>query len=368
MLFPILDRMLIREVLITLSVILSVLLLLILANVMVHLLSQVAAGSISMKVMIVLLGLKVIKLIGFILPPAFFFSILWVLGRMYRDSEMVAFNAAGVGMLRLYKIFFLASVPLAILVAVLVLEVLPQARAYADILQLTEKKQFRIGGLKPGAFNEFNRGRFMIYVGQDDAAGDGVRDIFLRYVQNGKPGVLVASHATLTAVEDSPGQYLVLENGYRYQGVAGKSEFSVAGFTHYGIRLPEVASDSLSISRTSLPTSVLMASDDPKLKAELQERLAAPLSVFALMLLSVPLARSLPRQGVYGRLIIAVVIYAIYMNVIQLAEKWMYQAVTPEWLGVWWVPGLTAFLAVLIIKLDTLTYTPFWRRWKGRQL
>ncbi len=368
LLFSIIDRMLIREVLKALLVIVTVLLLLILANTMVRLLGQVAAGSISMKVMGVLVGLNIVKLTGFILPPAFFFSVLWVLGRMYRDSEMVAFNAAGVGLARLYRTFFLVAIPLAVLVAALVFEVFPQARAYADMLQLQEKKQFRIGGLKAGAFNEFNKGRFVIYAGRADEVGDGLRDVFVRYVQDGKPGVLVADRAALTKVEGAPGQFLVLEDGHRYQGIPGKTDFSVADFDRYGILLPEVATDSLSVSRAGLPTAVLLASEDLKLKAELQDRLAAPLSVFALMLLSVPLARSLPRQGVYGRLTLAVVIYATYMNLIKLAEKWMSSGVTPEWLGVWWVPALTALLAVVIVWLDAVAYSPFWRRWKGRQL
>jgi lipopolysaccharide export system permease protein len=366
LLFPVIDKMLVREVLKTLLVIVSVLLLLILANAMVRLLGQVAAGSISMKVMGVLVGLNVIKLIGFILPPAFFFSVLWVLGRMYRDSEMLAFSAAGVGLLRLYRSFFLAAIPLAMLVSVLVLIVFPQARGYADMLQSQEKKQFRIGGLKAGAFNEFNKGRFMIYVGSSDETGEGLRDVFVRYVQDGKPGVLVAGKASLTSVENSPGRYLVLESGNRYQGVPGRTDFSVASFERYGIRLPDVATDNASVSRTSLPTSVLLLSNDIKLKAELQERLAAPLSVFALMLLSVPLAKSLPRQGVYGRLMLAVVIYALYMNLIQLAEKWMSSAVTPEWLGVWWVPAATAVLALLLVRFDSLSYSSWWRNMKGR--
>ncbi|WP_456407219.1 LPS export ABC transporter permease LptF [Thiolapillus sp.] len=359
--------MLIKEVLKTLLVIISVLLLLILTNAMVRLLGQVAEGAISMKVMGVLVGLNVIKLTGFILPPAFFFSVLWVLGRMYRDSEMLALSGAGVGLARLYRIFFLAAVPLALLVAALVLQVYPQARAYADVLQLQEKKQFRIGGLKPGAFNEFNKGRFMIYVGSSNEAGGGLRDVFVRYIQDGESGILVASKAVLKTVENAPGQFLILEDGHRYQGQPGKTDFSVASFERYGIRLPEVVTDSLSLSENALPTSVLLASDDLEFKAELQRRLSAPLSVFALMLLSVPLARSLPRQGVYGRLMLAVVIYALYMNLIQLAEKWMSHGVTPEWLGVWWVPGMTALLALLIARLDMIAYSPAWRRWKERR-
>jgi len=360
--------MLIREVLKTLLVIMSVLLLLILTNAMVRLLGQVAAGSISMKVMGVLVGLNVIKLTGFILPPAFFFSVLWVLGRMYRDSEMVALSAAGVGLLRLYRTFFLAAVPLALLVAVLVLAVYPQARAYADVLQLKEKKQLRLSGLKAGAFNEFGKGRFMIYVGSSNELDDSLQNVFVRYVLNDEPGIVVADKAVLAEADDASGRFLILEDGYRYQGIPGKTMFSVASFERYGIHLPDISSDSLRISRASLPTAVLFASDEPKMKAELHERLAAPLSVFALMLLSVPLARSLPRQGVYGRLIVAVVIYAIYMNLIKLAEKWMAHSVTPEWLGVWWVPGLTALLAVMIIRLDAAAYSSWWRRWKEHRL
>ena len=366
MLFSIIDRMLIREVFRALLVIVSVLLLLILANSLVRLLGQVAAGSISMKVMGVLVGLKIIKLLGFILPPAFFFSVLWVLGRMYRDSEMVALNCAGAGLLRLYRVFFLAALPLAALVAVLVLVVMPQARSYADNLQQQEKKQFRIGGLKPGAFNEFDKGRFMIYVGHTDGQGEGLRDLFIRYQLNGEVGVLVASRARLTGPGGEEGKYLVLEEGQRYQGVPGKTLFSIADFYRYGIRLPDVAAEAARISRTALPTAVLMASDDIKLKAELQDRLSAPLSVFALMLLSVPLARSLPRQGVYGRLTLAVIIYAIYMNLLGLAEKWMAKGVTPEWMGTWWVPGLAVLLALVITRLDSLGYSPLWRQWKVR--
>jgi lipopolysaccharide export system permease protein len=366
LLFSIIDRMLMREVFRTLLVIVSVLLLLILANSLVQLLGQVAAGSISMKVMGVLVGLKVIKLLGFILPPAFFFSILWGLGRMYRDSEMVALNCAGAGLSRLYRVFFLTAIPLAALVAVLVLVVLPQARVYADHLQQQEKKQFRIGGLKPGAFNEFSKGRFMIYVGHADEQGDGLRDVFVRYVLNGEPGILVAERARLAAPDETGGKYLLLEEGQRYQGVPGKTPFSIADFKRYALLLPDAAAEATKVSRTALPTSVLMASDDIRFKAELQDRLSAPLSIFALMLLSVPLARSLPRQGVYGRLMLAVIIYAIYMNLLGLAGKWMAKGVTPEWMGIWWVPGLAVLLAILITRLDSLSYSSLWRNMKRR--
>ncbi len=85
--------MLLREVMKTLLVIVTVLLLLMLANTLVRFLGQAAIGVISNEIMLVLVAMTMLKLAGFIIPPAFFFSILWVMGRMYRDSEMIALSA-----------------------------------------------------------------------------------------------------------------------------------------------------------------------------------------------------------------------------------------------------------------------------------
>ena len=60
-------------------------------------------------------GLELVRALGLIIPPALFFSILWVLGRMYRDSEMVALAASGVGYARLFRSVLIAAVPLAAL-------------------------------------------------------------------------------------------------------------------------------------------------------------------------------------------------------------------------------------------------------------
>lgn len=358
----ILDRLLIRETLKTLLVILSVLLALILANALVKLLGQVAEGLISFRLLGLFIGLEALKLLGFILPPAFFFSILWVLGQMYRNSEMVALNVAGAGLARLYRPLTLLALLLALIVGGLVLHVLPAARGHADLVRAQEKAQFRLEGLRPGAFNEFRRGQFMIYVGKVGAEKGLLQDVFVRYVRQGKSGVLVAKNARLEQLSGASGRFLILENGHRYQGVPGEEGFSSGRFQRYGIRLPETEVVTGRRSRSALPSAALLASDEPKYQAEFQWRLSAPLSVFALMLISVPLARSLPRQGVYGRLILAILFYAVYLNLIKLAEEWMKQGITPEWLGVWWVPASAALCALLLIVTDSIAVATRWRR------
>lgn len=355
----IIDRLLIREVLKTLLVILVVLLMLILANALVKLLGEVAAGEMSLELMGVFFGVRVIKLVGFITPPAFFFAILWVLGQMYRNSEMVALNAAGIGIFRLYRPFLLVSLLLAAVTGAISLHLYPLAKAHANELVQRERTSVQLGGLKPGGFTEFNDGQFMVYVG-DVQGRERLKDLFVRYDRNGRSGVVLAASSRIEQRDD--GRFLVLEKGYRYDGEPGTEGFSKGSFRRYGIRLPETRVSLQASSVELLPLPLLLAGDSLKFRTELQWRLAAPLSVFALMLVSVPLARSLPRQGVYGRLIVAVVFYAVYLNLLRLAQDWMRKGVLPDWMGIWWVPASAALVGLLLLYLDTPAVNSRWRR------
>ncbi len=358
--------MLIREVLKTLLVMVMVLLMLILANALVKLLGQVAAGEISLELMAAHFSARMIKMAGFITPPAFFFSILWVLGQMYRNSEMVALNAAGTSLLRLYRPFWIMALLLSFGIAAVSFHFYPLAKAHAAELAQREKASMRIGGLRAGGFTEFSNGRFMVYVGAAEPEEDRLEDIFVRYERKGKSGVVLASMATIE--ERDGGRFLVLLNGYRYDGEPGSDGFFMGHFQRYGIRMPESRVSLQQTDVDTMPWQLLVAGGDLRMKTELQWRLSAPLSIFALMLVSVPLARSLPRQGVYGRLVVAVVFYAVYMNLLRLAQLWMKKGITPEWLGIWWVPASAALAGFLLLYLDSIAVNTRWRRMLMRWL
>ncbi len=87
-----------------------------------------------------------------------------------------------------------------------------------------------------------------------------------------------------------------------------------------------------------------------------------PLGVLAFALVSVPLARSMPRQGVYGRLGLAILVYFVFMNLQRVAERWMGNGTTPAWLGMWWVPILMVLVAGLVILTDSHWFAKRWQR------
>jgi len=364
--FSIIDRLLFREVMKTLLVIVTVLLLLMLANTLVRFLGQAALGVISNELMLVLVGLNMLKLTGFIIPPAFFFSILWVVGRMYRDSEMIALSAGGVGMARLYRPFLITAIPVALLVSWLVLFVFPGAKAYTEQLQFEHKSNIRLSGIKAGTFNEFDKGRIVIYAGSTSDEKAELSDVFVQHIQHGEKGVVVAESARIEANLVTGARYVVLENGHRYQGEPGETEYSLGRFSRYGLRMPDLQTNNKRRSLGSTPTRNLWRSKNLKARAELQYRLSVPLAVFALMLVSVPLAKSLPRQGVYGRLGVAVIIYAVYVNLQKVAEKWMAVGATPDWLGTWWLSLSMVIIALAIHYVDSVRFVTSWNRWRRR--
>jgi len=321
---------------------------------------------ISSELMLVLVGLNMLKLTGFVIPPAFFFSILWVMGRMYRDSEMIPLAAGGVGTTRLYIPFFVTAIPISLLVGWLVMFVLPEAKAYAEQLQFEHKSNIRLSGIKAGAFNEFNKGNIVIYAGSIDDEKAELGDVFVQHIQHKETGVVVAESARVEANTETGERFVILENGRRYQGEPGKTEYSLGRFSRYGLRMPDIQTHDGQRTRGARTTAELWQSNDLKARAEFQYRVSAPLSVFALMLVSVPLSRSLPRQGVYGRLGIAVIIYAVYVNLQNVAEKWMSSGATADWLGTWWLSLAMVLIALVINYFDSMEFLTRWNKMRRR--
>lgn len=360
----IIDRLLFREVLKALTVILLVLVLVLLASTLVKMLGKVAAGSLGHEVLFTLVGLELIKVSGLLIPPAFFFSILWVLGRMYRDSEMAALQAAGVGTFRIYRSFLLSALPVALIVAWLVMSVLPWAKTIEKRVKAEQASSAEVSGVRPGRFNEFSRGELVVYT--ESATPDGgLSGVFLQHRKQGKLGLVTADRAYQSYDPDSGARFVVLADGYRYEGQPGAGDYVVGRFGEYAVRLPAVVFDRRDLPSSAKSWRELLASERSDDRAEWHYRLSFPLAVLAFALVSVPLARSLPRQGVYGRLSLAVLIYFTFMNLQRIAERWIEQGVTPSWLGMWWVPALMAVIAGLVILFDSMWFQVGWRRWRS---
>jgi lipopolysaccharide export system permease protein len=79
-----------------------------------------------------------------------------------------------------------------------------------------------------------------------------------------------------------------------------------------------------------------------------------PVSAIVLLILAVPLSRSSPRQGRYGKLVIAVLLFVIYYNLMGVAEAWLKNGVVPPVIGMWWVAALPLLLTFILLNSERL--------------
>ncbi len=125
--------------------------------------------------------------------------------------------------------------------------------------------------------------------------------------------LVLADRGRQQKTEDGSESFLVLDKGYRVEGVPGTHNYQITHFEEYGARLEakkEIVED---LETNALTTSALLSSTDPKLQAALQWRLSTPLMVLVVTLLAIPLSRTNPRQGKFAKLLPAIILYFCYL-------------------------------------------------------
>jgi lipopolysaccharide export system permease protein len=116
------------------------------------------------------------------------------------------------------------------------------------------------------------------------------------------------------------------------------------------------------INRKSLSNQALLSSESIRDLAEFQVRIAQVLGLLVFALLSLPLSRSIPRQGVFGRLVLAFILYTLYLSLQGVAENWMIDGTTAQWLGIWWVHLILALIGLSLLIPDSQYYRRLHRK------
>jgi len=344
----ILDKMIVKDLMKTVSAVLLVLVVIVVSRKFIKVLAQAIEGNISNEIVLSILGLKIVLAIGVFLPVSVFMAILMVIGRMYRDQEMAAVASAGGGAFVLYRAVFMLVLPLSVVAAGLSMVATPWAEATMTQLLHEDQKQADIKGIAAGRFSEYSSGDLVFYT-QDIAIDKQMKNVF---VQNRKGGVLGIVNAKFGRLEMLPGGlYLILQHGERVQGIPGNKDFIVETFDEYAM-LIEKKEKRLSHDREGIPSEVLWESKALRDIAEMQSRLSIPLSVIFLSLLAVPLAKISPRGGVYDSLVVAFAIYFVFGNLKRVSHSWVVNEVIPASIGYFWVYLLLILLtAVLLFRL-----------------
>lgn len=310
-----------------------------------------ARGSVASDAISALLGFSLLKFLPMLLSLTLFLAVLLTLTRTHRDSEMVVWFSSGQGIAAWVRPVLTFALPVIGVIAFLSLFVTPWATQKGIDFREQMESRDEFSSLTPGVFKESKNTDRVFFVESLNQLGNTVRNIFAQSIQHRKLGIMVAQEGYHT-VEKNGDTFLVLLNGRRYEGQRNAPDFSVTEFERYALRTEpaEVKHD--------LPTPKSKSSMDlfrersPDNNAELQWRLAMPISAFVLVLLAIPLSFVDPRAGRSANLIMALMVYIIYSNLLSIVQAWIAQGKLSPAVGLWPV-----HLAMLL-----LTVYLFYRR------
>ncbi len=347
--FSTLNRYFSKELAQTFAGVSIVLLVVIVGQSFVSLLAKVMKGKLPADVVISMLGLGILKSAILLIPFALLLTIMLTLGRYYRDSEIYAIKASGIGSNALLRYASLIFIPLIALLFYLSIYSAPWAEQQIETIKLKAKGFTDIYSLTPGQFIESNQGNWVVFVEESDRESGEVKNVFIYDRREGNVAIETAQYAEQKNLAELGGESLILKNGQRYEGAPGEGGFTLLSFNQHAVRIPEFDINIDTHNPEFKSTSDLLQSKQLEDIAEFQWRISVPIAAILLALLAFPLSVTNPRQGRFAGLAIAIVIYLIYSNLLIVAETWVADGKFPA------IPGMFAVHAGMLVLVIILS-------------
>lgn len=353
------DRYILREFALNLLAILSILWLIYIATRFARYLAQAAVGNLPNEVIFTLLGYSSLGALTLLLPLSAFLSVMMVLGRMNVDNELVVMSACGLGVKNRIKQVFIFSGMIALIVGLLALWVVPEVLSERKNIEKKAKIAAETSGLLAGGFKESGDGKWVFYAESlSEDIPPKMEGVFIQ-VNGDRPLVLRAETGYFITEPETQDRHLLLENGRRYEGVAGQYDFKITTFSRHQILLEKGGKVKASERYRALSTITLWERGDKKAVAELQWRVSSIAMTVILSLLAIVLSQAGPRSGRYAGFFSAILVYIIYSNLLGVSRAWVASDTIPAWFGAIWVHLLMLFLFYGLL---------LWPRWNSKRM
>ena len=365
------ERSALRELSSTAGAVFTVLFCILFSVGLVRILGDAANGEIDSAAVASLLALSALTNLPVVLTLTVFVSVLMTLSRAFRDSEMVVWFASGRSLLSWVPVVLRFSLPIVALIALMTLLGTPWANGQIAESRSRFQQRDDLSKVAPGRFAESAGADRVFFVESVDLDGARVRNVFVDHRNAGRDSVIAAAEGSVDVQADGT-RVLSLRKGRRYEGRAGQAGFRVVEFDSYSIPLDRPVQSSFAPSAArALPTLDLVIEPSASHLGELIWRVGVPFIAAILALLAVPLAFVNPRLGRSANLIVAVLLFVLYLDGIQIMQAWVQQGRMSFGTAVWLPHAIALALTALLYlrRVYLLRWVPLWlypsRWWRG---
>ena len=360
--FLVIDRYLLREFSLNLIAVIGVLWLIYVATRFSRYLGQAALGNLPAEVIFTLLGYSSLGALSLLLPIGAFLAVLLALGRMNSDSELTVIAACGIPNQRVIRNVAIFSLSTALIVAMLSLTIVPNVLSGRYELEQKAKMAADTSGLVAGSFKESRDGSWTFYSQGLSNDNQKMESVFIEINRGERPLIFRAKRGRFDIDSQTGNKYLVLEEGYRYEGQAGDKDFVIFEFETHSLLVAKGGDKQVRERHKSLSTSYLWTRGENKDLAEIQWRISAAIMTVLLCFFAMHFANAGPRQGRYAGILPAILLYIVYSNLLGISRAWVAKGVISPWLGGLWVHLL--MIVVLLLLFNQQKVSHLWVRYK----
>jgi lipopolysaccharide export system permease protein len=354
-------RTLNRELGLTTGAVLTVLIAIALVILFIRLLGDVARGELPNDAVFAYLGFSLLYFLPVLMTIALFAGVLLPLSRMWRDSEMVIWFNAGLSLTQWIRPVLAFAIPFSLVILLLTVLLNPWAQTKKAEYRQDLRSRSDSALISPGLFAESGAGERVYYVDSINPLSGIVRNVFMQSRIDGQLGLVVAKEGQYRQREDGS-RYLVFKQGRRYEGTPGQLDYRFVQFERYWMRLDPVAVAGKETWVRHFPLQDLVRDSSPEARAELLWRFSVPFSALVLAVMAIPLSFVNTRARRSYGLLIALLVYFIYNNLLSLSQAWVAQGKLSPWPGMLTSHLLMVAAVALLFYLRTRPTVPRWKR------
>jgi lipopolysaccharide export system permease protein len=361
----VIERYFAKEILSNFTAVLTVVVLIFVVTYFTRYLSWAAEGVVAASIVVDLLLFRSVSVLYLIFPFALYISVLLAFGRLYKDSEMTALAASGVGVVRVMRSVSWVAIAIAFVVAAFSLYISPWA--YNKTLQIKQKAEAtsQVEGIFTGRFNQFDaESNGVIYVESASQDKKEFSNIFMHKKEKEQVDVVSARRAYQMVEKTTGARYMVFIDGYRYRGVPGTANLQIDYYKQCSIKIVERDVEANKDDRQATPTLVLANSSNPRDQAELHWRLSLPVLTLLFSFLAALMSRTSPRQGQFVKLFVAIVLLVLFNNALSVARSWVERGEVSAEVGMWAVPLVMLVMVVIMILVQS-NLRWLYDKWRG---
>jgi lipopolysaccharide export system permease protein len=300
---------------------LIVLVTIVMTMMLIRTLGQASNGSVNPAEVSLVMGYTMLGHLPTILTMSLFIATVGTLSRMYLESEMVIWFVSGRGLRTLLSPVLRFAWPVLVAVAVLVLIVWPWSNQQITDLKQRFERRGDMERVAPGQFQESANGLRVFFVDKDSIENKEGKNVFISSSEHGKQAMTSAKSGRIEMRDED--RFLILNTGQRLEQTVGENELKVSEFRVYGSRISKDLKAADLIPPKATSSWLLLQKPTPGNMGELAWRLGLAVAAFNFLIIALAITSANHRVGRGGNLGLALFIFVMYYNFINLGQSWI---------------------------------------------